>query len=81
MWSGTAHAFTAIVGSGILALPWSVAQLGWILGPFVLVSFAVITYYAALLLSDCYRFPDPITGTRNYTYMDAVRVILGNSIH
>ncbi|KAJ4830526.1 Amino acid permease 8, partial [Turnera subulata] len=59
MWTATAHAFTAIVGSGILALPWSVAQLGWILGPFFLVLFAVITYYIAVLLCDCYRTPDP----------------------
>lgn len=77
MLSGTAHAFTAIVGSGILALPWSVAQLGWILGLIILVAFAAITYYTAILLSDCYRTPDPINGSRNYTYMDAVRALLG----
>lgn len=77
MLSGTAHAFTAIVGSGILALPWSVAQLGWILGLIILVGFAAITYYTAILLSDCYRTPDPINGSRNYTYMDAVRALLG----
>ncbi|KAJ9145921.1 hypothetical protein P3X46_028248 [Hevea brasiliensis] len=72
-----AHAFTAVVGAGILALPWSVAQLGWILGPFVLVFFAIITYYTAILQCDCYRTPDPVHGRRNYTYIDAVRNILG----
>ncbi|KAF2290889.1 hypothetical protein GH714_016248 [Hevea brasiliensis] len=72
-----AHAFTAVVGAGILALPWSVAQLGWILGPFVLVFFALITYYTAILQCDCYRTPDPVHGRRNYTYIDAVRNILG----
>ncbi|KAI5567485.1 hypothetical protein BDE02_13G093200 [Populus trichocarpa] len=77
VWTATAHAFTAIVGSGILALPWSVAQLGWILGPFFLVFFAAVTYYIAILLCDCYRSPDPVKGRRNYTYMDAVRALLG----
>ncbi|CAK7344763.1 unnamed protein product [Dovyalis caffra] len=77
VWTATAHAFTAIVGSGILALPWSVAQLGWILGPFFLVFFAAVTYYIAILLCDCYRTPDPVKGRRNYTYMDAVRALLG----
>jgi proton-coupled amino acid transporter len=78
VWTATAHAFTAIIGSGILALPWSVAQLGWILGPFFLVFFAAVTYYIAILLCDCYRTPDPVKGRRNYTYMDAVRALLGS---
>ncbi|CAM8937093.1 unnamed protein product [Rhodiola kirilowii] len=77
LWSGTAHAITATIGSGILALPWSVAQLGWIVGPISLACFAVITYYTAILLCDCYRSPDPVTGTRNPTYMHAVRAFLG----
>ena len=71
------HAFTSIVGSGILALPWTLAQLGWIVGAFVIIFFAAITYYFASLLCDCYRTPDPIKGNRNRTYMDAVRVFLG----
>ncbi|KAF2297302.1 hypothetical protein GH714_020973 [Hevea brasiliensis] len=75
--TATAHAFTAVVGAGILALPWSVAQLGWILGPFILISFAFVTYYTAILLCDCYRTPDPVHGRRNYTYIDAVRALLG----
>ncbi|XP_011005427.1 PREDICTED: amino acid permease 4-like isoform X2 [Populus euphratica] len=77
VWTATAHAFTSTVGSGILALPWSVAQLGWILGPFFLVFFAAVSYYIAILLCDCYRTPDPVKGRRNYTYMDAVRALLG----
>ncbi|XP_072973024.1 probable amino acid permease 7 isoform X2 [Typha angustifolia] len=39
--------------------------------------FAVVTYVSAFLLSDCYRSPHPVTGTRNHSYMDAVRVNLG----
>lgn len=77
MATATAHAFTAVVGAGILALPWSVAQLGWILGPSVLVFFAFVTYYSAILLCDCYRTPDPVNGRRNHTYIAAVRALLG----
>nr|CAD1818165.1 unnamed protein product [Ananas comosus var. bracteatus] len=78
VWSATAHVITALVGSGILTLPWSFAQLGWILGPLILILFAVITYYTAVLLCNCYRSPDPISGRRNYTYMEAIRACLGD---
>lgn len=77
VWTATAHIITAVIGSGILTLPWSVAQLGWILGPLMLVFFAFITYFTAILLADCYRFPDPTNGRRNKTYMDVVRASLG----
>lgn len=78
MWTATTHAITAVIGSGVLALPWSVAQMGWVLGPVALVGCAYITYYTAVLLSDCYRTPDPVHGKRNRTYMDVVRSCLGN---
>ncbi|KAF9589446.1 hypothetical protein IFM89_023764 [Coptis chinensis] len=77
VWTATAHAITATIGSGVLALPWSVAQLGWIIGPFVLIFFSFVTYYTATLLCDCYRSPDPVNGRRNYTYIGAVRACLG----
>ncbi|OVA15322.1 Amino acid transporter [Macleaya cordata] len=77
VWTATAHCITAVIGSGILALSWSVAQLGWVVGPIALLVFAAITYYASTLLADCYRSPHPVTGSRNRTYMDAVRSYLG----
>ncbi|CAM0883905.1 unnamed protein product [Alopecurus aequalis] len=77
VWTATTHAITAIIGSGVLALPWSVAQMGWVLGPIALIGCAYITYFTAILLTDCYRSPDPVHGKRNYTYMDAVRSCLG----
>ncbi|CAI9104227.1 OLC1v1002858C2 [Oldenlandia corymbosa var. corymbosa] len=40
-------------------------------------AFSVITWFTSVLLADCYRSPDIITGRRNYTYMDAVRANLG----
>ncbi|KAI3935149.1 hypothetical protein MKX01_031416 [Papaver californicum] len=72
-----AHIITGVIGSGILSLAWSTAQLGWIAGPISMVSFAIVTYVSAALLSDCYRSPDPVTGIRNKTYVDAVNAILG----
>ncbi|XP_049937245.1 amino acid permease 8-like isoform X2 [Nymphaea colorata] len=76
-WTATAHIITAVIGAGVLAVPWSVAQLGWLFGPIVLILFACITYYTAILLSNCYRYPDKVTGRRNRVYMDAVTAILG----
>jgi amino acid permease len=70
---------TAVIGSGVLSLAWSISQIGWVAGPPILLGFAGITYYTALLLADCYRYPDPVTGRRNYTYMEAVKSHLGGS--
>ncbi|KAL2893476.1 Amino acid permease 1 [Bienertia sinuspersici] len=77
VWTATAHAVTAVIGSGVLAVPWSVAQMGWIYGPLSLFGFAIITYICAILLCDCYRAPDPVKGQRNPSYMDAVQSTLG----
>ncbi|KAJ1703289.1 hypothetical protein LUZ63_003068 [Rhynchospora breviuscula] len=76
VWTATTHAITAVIGSGVLALPWSVAQMGWILGPLALIGCAYVTYFTAVLLTDCYRTPDPVHGKRNHTYMDVVRSTL-----
>uniref|UniRef100_A0A7C9D4G0 Amino acid transporter transmembrane domain-containing protein n=1 Tax=Opuntia streptacantha TaxID=393608 RepID=A0A7C9D4G0_OPUST len=42
-----------------------------------MVLFALVIHLASNLLSQCYRSGDSIGGTRNYTYMDAVKSILG----
>ncbi|KAE9598578.1 putative amino acid transporter, transmembrane domain-containing protein [Lupinus albus] len=72
-----AHIITAVIGSGVLSLAWSTSQLGWIGGPVALLCCAIVTYVSSFLLSDCYRNPDSVTGKRNYSYTDAVRVNLG----
>ncbi|KAJ4965498.1 hypothetical protein NE237_017347 [Protea cynaroides] len=77
VWTATSHIITAVIGSGVLSLAWAVAQLGWVAGPIVMMLFAVVTFYTSNLLSQCYRSGDPTTGTRNYTYMDAVKSNLG----
>ncbi|VFQ75179.1 unnamed protein product [Cuscuta campestris] len=75
--TASAHIITAVIGSGVLSLGWAIAQLGWVVGPSVLVAFSVITYFTSTLLADCYRSPGPDHGRRNYTYTDVVRSHLG----
>jgi hypothetical protein len=75
--TASAHIITAVIGSGVLSLAWAIAQLGWMIGPVVLVAFSVITWFCSSLLADCYRAPDPVHGKRNYTYGQAVRAYLG----
>ncbi|XP_057431786.1 probable amino acid permease 7 [Lotus japonicus] len=75
--SAVAHIITAVIGSGVLSLAWSTSRLGWIGGPVALLCCAIATYISSFLLSDCYRHPDPVSGKRNYSYMDAVRITLG----
>ncbi|XP_027329841.1 probable amino acid permease 7 isoform X4 [Abrus precatorius] len=77
-WSAVAHIITAIIGAGVLSLAWSTAQLGWVAGPLVLLFCAFVTLISSFLLSDCYRTMDPVSGKRNYSYMDAVRIYLGD---
>lgn len=74
--TAAAHIITAVIGSGVLSVPWSIGQMGWVAGPIVLLLFAWCTLYTSRLLADCYRHPDPVTGKRNYIYMDAVKVNL-----
>uniref|UniRef100_A0A1J3F226 Amino acid permease 8 n=1 Tax=Noccaea caerulescens TaxID=107243 RepID=A0A1J3F226_NOCCA len=73
--TASAHIITAVIGSGVLSLAWAIAQLGWVAGTVILVTFAIINYYTSTMLADCYRSPD--TGRRNYIYMDVVRTYLG----
>ncbi|KAK7390992.1 hypothetical protein VNO78_19259 [Psophocarpus tetragonolobus] len=75
--TASAHIVTAVIGSGVLSLAWAVAQLGWIAGPSILLVFSVITLFTSFLLTDCYRYPDPVYGTRNHTYKAMVKNILG----
>eukprot|EP00250_Pteridium_aquilinum_P018685 c24164_g1_i1 orf=27-1526(-) len=79
LWTASAHIVTAVIGSGVLSLAWSMAQLGWVAGPLALLTFALVTYYTSLLLADCYRSTSDgsTPGKRNHTYMEAVQSNLG----
>ncbi|KAK7826447.1 putative amino acid permease 7 [Quercus suber] len=52
LWSCTAHIITAVIGSGVLSLAWSTAQLGLIAGAVSLICFDIVTYVSAFLVSD-----------------------------
>ncbi|CAK7339351.1 unnamed protein product [Dovyalis caffra] len=80
IWTAVAHIITGVVGSGVLSLAWSLAQLGWIAGPLAMLFFASITLLSSFLLCDCYRSPHPEFGpTRNRSYLEAVHEILGKT--
>ncbi|XP_004292842.1 PREDICTED: amino acid permease 8-like [Fragaria vesca subsp. vesca] len=81
VWTGCAHIITTSIGAGVLSLAWAMAQLGWLAGIFILLFCTFTAGYAATLLADCYRFPDPVLGKRNYSYMEAVKVYLGGTMH
>ncbi|KAJ0547947.1 putative amino acid transporter, transmembrane domain-containing protein [Helianthus annuus] len=40
VWTALAHFIAGVIGSGVLSLAWSVAQLGWIAGPLCVVVIA-----------------------------------------
>ncbi|KAI9097561.1 hypothetical protein K1719_025332 [Acacia pycnantha] len=79
--TATTHIITVVVGAGVLALPWAMAQLGWMGGIGVMVTFSCISIFTYNLLADCYRYPHPVSGSRNYTYMQAVKSYLGGRMH
>jgi amino acid permease len=81
MWTAAAHVITAVIGSGVLSLAWSMAQLGWVAGPVMMLVFAAVTALQSTLFADCYRSPDPEHGPhRNRTYAGAVDRNLGTPL-
>ncbi|XP_061367396.1 probable amino acid permease 7 [Gastrolobium bilobum] len=78
VWTAVAHIVTGVIGSGVLSLAWSIAQLGWIGGPLTILLVASITLLSAFLLSNTYRSPDPEYGPqRSSSYLDAVNLHKG----
>ncbi|XP_058780706.1 amino acid permease 1-like [Vicia villosa] len=75
--TAAAHIINAVIGTGVLSLPWAMSQMGWTLGISCIFVFSGVTLFTSNLLADCYRSPDPVTGKRNTTYMEAVKVHLG----
>uniref|UniRef100_A0A453PFW4 Amino acid transporter transmembrane domain-containing protein n=2 Tax=Aegilops tauschii subsp. strangulata TaxID=200361 RepID=A0A453PFW4_AEGTS len=81
VWTASAHIITAVVGSGVLSLAWSVAQLGWVGGAAAIVFFAGVTVVQSSLLAECYvsrGHPERGGLIRNKSYMNAVRFYLGD---
>ncbi|KAL0443217.1 UNVERIFIED_CONTAM: putative amino acid permease 7 [Sesamum latifolium] len=78
IWTALAHIITAVIGSGVLSLAWSMSRLGWVAGPLTMLAFASVTLTSAVLLCNCYISADLDNGLhRNGSYLDAVRRILG----
>jgi len=77
VWTATTHIITVVIGAGVLALAYAIAQLGWIAGIASILIFSCISVFTYSLVADCYRYPDPVNGKRNYSYMQAVKVYLG----
>ncbi|KAK9832765.1 hypothetical protein WJX84_012215 [Apatococcus fuscideae] len=75
--TAAAHIITAVIGAGVLALPYSVANFGWGGGPPMILMFGAVSLYSSMLLADLYRYPGPDEGKRNPTYMHCVRSFLG----
>ncbi|KAI6689438.1 hypothetical protein NL676_026266 [Syzygium grande] len=78
-WTACVHVIAVVIGSGVLSLAWATAQLGWIAGPAVILLFSCVTCSSPTFLANCYRCGNPVTGERNYSYMNAVHSILGRS--
>lgn len=82
VWTATAHIVALLIGSSVLAVAWTFAQLGWVAGPAVVVALSVVTYYSSALLADCYRDDDPDhlgAGAVHGEYIAAVRSYLGSN--
>jgi amino acid permease len=72
-WTASGHIITAVIGAGVLALPYAMASLGWILGAICFVFFAWVTLFTAQLLADLYI----IDGVRQRTFPQMVRTVMG----
>ncbi|KAL4566943.1 hypothetical protein LXL04_031069 [Taraxacum kok-saghyz] len=79
VWTALAHIITGVIGSGVLSLAWSMAQLGWIAGPLSLLIFAFFTLVSASFICDVHLYANPNNGTTtmNRSYLQAVQTILG----
>ena len=71
----SAHIVTAIIGAGVLGLPYAISWLGWVVGVIVLVLFFVITLWCSLLLAEMHE----VDGVKHPTYRSAVLAVLGKS--
>ncbi|XP_071702183.1 probable amino acid permease 7 [Rutidosis leptorrhynchoides] len=79
VWTALAHIITGVIGSGVLSLAWSMAQLGWIAGPLSLLLFAFFTLVSASFICDVHLYSNPSNGiaTVNRSYLQAVNTVLG----
>ena len=68
------HNVCAVVGVGVLGLPYAFSYLGWFGGIFGLTATLVVSLYTAYQISALHEEPD---GTRHNRYADLGRAMLG----
>lgn len=67
------HVFCAVVGAGVLALPYSVSWLGWVAGPILIIVFYLFSMLSSILLASLYE----VNGVEHGRYHHVVSHILG----
>lgn len=78
MYTGTwlraaGHIITAVIGSGVLGLPYVVGVMGWPAGMILLFLFFVLTLWTSFLLTEVHE----INGVRFQRYGELVEALLG----
>lgn len=67
------HVFCAVVGAGVLALPYSVSWLGWVAGPILIIVFYLFSLLSSMLLASLYE----VDGVEHARYHHVVSHLLG----
>ena len=66
VFTGSMHIICAVVGIGVLALPYSIAFLGWIAGPLVIFFFWLSTWLSSSMLSSLYLVDGHVYGSYHH---------------
>ncbi|KAL7602594.1 probable amino acid permease 7 [Lactuca sativa] len=77
VWTALAHLIAGVIGSGVLSMAWSMAQLGWIAGPLSIILIAFFSLVSAFLISNIQLCSNHPSITINRSYLQAVHTILG----
>eukprot|EP00887_Chlorella_sp_A99_P005579 scaffold1.g5579.t1 len=79
-WAGAAlTVVTAVIGAGVLALPYAVGALGWIAGPICIIFFYLVSLAGCHMLASIYDYPYG-TGQQHGRYIHAVEFVLGRCL-
>ncbi|KAK7401487.1 hypothetical protein VNO78_13013 [Psophocarpus tetragonolobus] len=73
-WYSSFHNVTAMVGAGVLGLPFALAQLGWIPGVFMILLSWILTFYSLWQLINMHEL---VPGKRFDRYFDLGQHVLG----
>ncbi|XP_027348463.1 lysine histidine transporter-like 5 [Abrus precatorius] len=73
-WYSTFHNVTAMVGAGVLGLPYAISQLGWIPGIAAIVVSWLVTFYTLWLLVEMHEL---VPGKRFDRYYELGEHVLG----